>query len=207
MSGPSAPPRKTSLLVPLVAGGGVLFVGLLVILVIAYLRGRDDRTSVIKPSDSAATAASTAPSATASSAPSATASAVASTQAPDASAPAAKDALLRLTCDPGCDEIKCDGKALSGAESGVRLDPGKHSCTGSKDGYKARTETVELKAGDDVSKTLTLAKLAGGGGPSDTRPPPTATAAKPPPTATAAKPPPTGKPPGKTCGTFLNPCK
>ncbi|MBI5533240.1 MAG: serine/threonine protein kinase [Deltaproteobacteria bacterium] len=195
----SVRPRKSNLLIPIAAGGGVLVVGLVVILIVAMLRGRE-RTG--EPPEPTKTVAAASPSAPASAPASAAASATASGPAADAAAPAS-DALLKLTCDPECDEVKCDGKAITAAASGVRLEPGRHSCTGTKKGYVAKTETFELKAGDETSKTLALAKASGG---SDTAPPSTGggtTTAKPP--TTASKPP--AKPPGKTCGTFLNPCK
>ena len=194
---PDALPQRarSPYLLPLVAAGSILAVGGIVITI-----------AVVTRSSGAATAptVSSPPSATASAAPSATAPASVAA-APSASAPpppAPKDALVKITCDPECDELRCDGKAVEMTASGIRLDPGKHECKGSKKGYTTAKETFEVKAGDEVSKTLTLTKVAASG-PAPARTTQPANTTPPVKTSTPSKTP----APAKTCGSFLNPCK
>jgi len=186
------PPARSPYLMPALAAAGVLLIGAIVIGGIAISRSSSSEDQ--PPAKASATASAPAPSAT----PSAVVAAPSATPSASAAPPPPKDALVKLSCEPACDTIKCDGKAVSDASSGVRLDPGKHECKGSKKGYTTATETFEVKAGDEISKTLALTKVAVGGG---TYVPPANTT---PPTKTGG----TKTPgPAKTCGTFLNPCK
>jgi hypothetical protein len=190
-------PKKGGLLVPLLVVGGVLLlsvVGIAAWLVVGRLRGAPvpaaSATAAVPAAQSASPAPAT-PSAAASQAIAASPVASGGTSpasgsaappgdkaAPDAGAEAT-DALVKLTCDPGCDEMKCDGKSVEGFADGVRLAAGKHVCTGSKQGYVPRADSFVVKAGEDVERKLVLVKL------------------------TEKK----GSAPPKKCGTFINPCK
>lgn len=179
-------PIKRSKLVLVGAGAGVILIVVVAVVLLTRRHG---------PSGQAVASASAS-----SSAPSATVVATASAPpiVPDAApAPPTETGTVKLKCKPTCDEVKCDDAAVDNPENGFALPVGKHSCTGSKNGYASKTVSVEVKAaGQEVSTTLTLAKSAAGGGGGVAKPPPPA---KTPPTKTP--------PPAKTCGTFVNPCK
>ncbi len=189
----SLPPKKSSLLIPLVLGGALAGIAVLGVLVwFGYSRYK------------AADLASTAPTAVASSPPAETASvAPAASSAPPAAETASaapppevpdaggatppevpKDAVVKFECKPACDEVKCDNEAVSDPSGGTRLAAGRHTCVAKKEGYVALTQSFVVKAGNDTTKKFTLPKLPTGGGGG---------------TFSA--------PPAKTCGTFLNPCK
>lgn len=181
------PKKKSNMIVPVAIGGGLALVTVLA-LGGWFAYSRLHAPAVPAPASaaaatSAAPAASTAPPPE-SAAPTETASAPPASAEPDAAAPAEepKDALVKFECDPGCDEIKCDNKPVEDPSAGVRLDPGRHSCTATKEGYVARTQTFSVKAGDEATRKFALAKQAKGGRVG-------------------------GPAPAKTCGTFLNPCK
>jgi serine/threonine-protein kinase len=155
------------------------------------LRGRGEQVAVAGPRASGAAASTSgraAGAATGASAASASPAGSVAAAGPGATetaaAPPAKptDGLVKLACNPDCDEVKCDGKVVEQPGEGVRLEAGKHACTGSKKGYVSKTERFEVKAGDEQSKTLKLAKVPEG-------------------------PPAGGPPPPRNCGTFINPCK
>ncbi len=186
---PAAKKKSSGLLVPVAIGGGLAALTVLVLggwYAWSHLRASAATakpTSTVQPSATVAASAAP-PVATTSAAPTETASAApVESAAPDAAAPEEpKDALVKFECTPGCDEIKCDDKAVDDPAAGVRLEAGKHTCTAKKDGYLSRTQTFAVKAGEDTTRKFELPKLgkAGGGG---------------------------GPAPAKTCGTFLNPCK
>ncbi len=195
---PDALPQRTRspYLLPLVAAGSILAVGAIVITIALATRSSGAATApTVSPPPASATASAT-PSATA---PASVAAAPSASTPPP---PAPKDALVKIACDPECDELRCDGKAVEMTASGIRLEPGTHECKGSKKGYTTAKETFEVKAGDEVSKTLTLTKVAASG-PAPARTTQPANTAPPVKTSTPSKTP----APAKTCGSFLNPCK
>jgi eukaryotic-like serine/threonine-protein kinase len=89
-----------------------------------------------------------------------------------------------LACDPECDEIKVDDKAIEIGKPLV-LKPGKHVVTGTKAGYLKLRETVVVKDGEKVEKTFKLTEV---------------------PSAPVRKPSGPAKP-SKPCGKFLKRCK
>jgi hypothetical protein len=141
-------------------------------------------------SASAAPVESAAPSATPSAAPADTGTAAPSDSAqPAASGEAdAGPAPIEstLACDPECDEIKVDDKAIEIGKP-VTLSPGKHVLVASKTGYVTVKETVTVKAGEKVEKTFKLKEKPAA------------------PTGPATGPGPQG--PAKPCGKFLKRCK
>ncbi len=105
--------------------------------------------------------ASAAPADTGSAAPVAPAPADTGSAAPadtgSAAPSAAPDAPTEstLACDPDCDEIKVDDKAIELGKP-VVLEPGKHVLIASKSGYLTVRETVTVKAGQKVERTFKL---------------------------------------------------
>jgi hypothetical protein len=109
---------------------------------------------------SALASASAAPSAVPSAEPSAVPSAepsAAPTAEPSAAPTAepAPGAEVTLACDPECDEIKVDDKAIELGKP-LALPPGKHQVTGKKDGFQNVKETIIVKDGSPLEKTFKL---------------------------------------------------
>lgn len=155
---PPPPPKKSAL--PIV-------LGLVAVLVVVggaiggflFLRGGGDSGSKASTEPAPTPAASQAePAASAPAAPP-----PASAEAPAASASAtpppasATDAQVTFACTPECDEIKCDGKKIDGAS--VRLAPGKHVCVATKKDHVPSTDRFTTKAGEDLSRPITMTKL------------------------------------------------
>ncbi len=112
---------------------------------------------VIVPVASASVAVSAAPPASAAETP----SAVPTTEP---AAPAGEE--IALSCDPGCDEIKIDDKAID-LDKPVFLPAGKHTFVASKAEFKTVTETLTVVAGHKLEKQFKLAP-AKAAGPSST---------------------------------------
>jgi hypothetical protein len=72
---------------------------------------------------------------------------------------------ISFSCDPECDEIKADDKALDLTKP-ISLAPGKHTITAAKAGYVTAKETVVVKAGQKLEKQFKLtAKPTAAAGP------------------------------------------
>ena len=184
-----------NVILPAFIAGGIVFFALMII-VLLLIVFRPDRSGTTNPAATVSVVIAPTPSATTAATVPAAASTAASSAAaptPDAAVAAVvKTTLVRITCTPDCEEISCDGKGVDSPATGVALEAGKHSCTGAKKGYTAKSEAFEVKGtGDSTDLVLRLSRIAVGGGYT---PPPT----------TVSKPAP---PPAKTCGTFINPCK
>ena len=111
------------------------------------------------PADSASAAApadtgSAAPADTGSAAPADTGSAAPAASGSASAEPAAAPEST-IKCDPECDEIKIDDKAIELGKP-VVLAAGKHVVVAKKDGYATVRESFKLKAGEKVDKTYTL---------------------------------------------------
>lgn len=179
-----APPKKSGakILIPIAIGGGLAFVAVLGLGAYLFLgRGDPPEPAPANTTTAAATSAEPPPSATAD-APDAEAAApdAAAEQkdaAPDVEKP--EDARITFACDPGCDEVICDGKSIKDPGEGLLLKAGRHTCLGKKAGYNPVKDTFTVEAGKDEERKLALSKVV------YTRPPT----------------------PAKTCGTLLNPCK
>lgn len=183
VSTPAGVPKKSKL--PLVLGllfgvGALAAIGvLLFVFVLNPNPDKPDAPDGTAPATSGSVAAPTPPTsetAAPSTPPAASSAAAEPTPAP----PEAKDSLVTLSCDPGCDSVVCDKKPVADPTAGVRLGPGAHSCVGKKAGYAPSTVTFTTAAGTDAPQTLTLSKLAD---------------------------PPKGEGKKAPCGTFVNPCK
>ena len=118
--------------------------------------------TVIVPVTSASAVVSAAPPASAAEVPSA-----APTTAP--AAPAGEE--IALSCDPGCDEIKIDDKAID-LDKPVVLPAGKHTFVASKAEFKTVTEILTVVAGQKLEKQFKLvpARAAGGTTPTVVKP-------------------------------------
>ncbi len=99
-----------------------------------------------------------------------TASAVEAPSAPSADPvapppPAGEE--VTLSCEPGCDEIKVDDKAIE-LDKPLTLPEGKHTVVASKAEFKTVTETITVVAGQKLEKqwklVSTATKAATGGG-------------------------------------------
>ncbi len=64
--------------------------------------------------------------------------------------------LVTLTCDPACDEIKVDDKAIE-LDKPLTLPDGKHTVVASKAEFKTATETITVVAGQKLEKQFKLA--------------------------------------------------
>jgi hypothetical protein len=143
----------------------------------------DSGSAAAPPADSGSAAAPPADSGSAAAPPADTAAPAASGEADAGAAPLEST----LACDPECDEIKVDDKAIELGKP-VTLAPGKHTLVASKSGFVTQKETITVKAGEKVEKTFKLvAKPTAPAGP-----------------APAPAPAPAGKQP---CGKFLKKCK
>lgn len=100
---------------------------------------------------------------------------------------------LKVTCKPGCDEIKVDDQAVADVTKPLSLQPGEHTLTFSKAGHKTVTEKVTAVAGKPL-----LPKLV-------TLPQEVAVAPTPPPPPPPPPPPATGKPTVKPPVTGVKP--
>lgn len=188
-----APRSASSKVAPIVVGlvALVLVGGGATALVLMGKKKTDDGPIAVATDSAAPAGASAAPSGSASAEPAASAApATASAEpapsaeasaAPSASADAAAgEAELTVTCDPACNEVVVDDKAMDDKDKPISLPPGKHKVTARKQGYYSLTESVYAAPGKKVEKAFHLtpnAKTAAG-------------------TATAAKP----------CGKFLKHC-
>ncbi len=63
---------------------------------------------------------------------------------------------VTLSCDPGCDEIKVDDKAIE-LDKPLTLPEGKHTVVASKQDFKTVTETITVVAGQKLEKQWKLA--------------------------------------------------
>lgn len=184
MTPPQAQPfKKTKLLIPVAIGGALALVTVIAMAgwMLAGSSSPDPKpAATATPTQSASAVASASASAEDPTPAAPTAQASANEQ-PDAAPPEPTDALVRFECKPECEAIKCDGEDVQDPASGVRLEAGKHTCVGSRKGYVSRTDTFVVKAGEDMTRSVYLARQ----GPAPVRPPS----------------------PARTCGTFLNPCK
>jgi hypothetical protein len=94
------------------------------------------------------------------------ASAVEAPSAPSAEpvAPPPAGEEVALSCDPACDEIKVDDKAIE-LDKPLALPEGKHTVVASKQDFKTVTETITVVAGQKLEKQwkLVSAKAASGG--------------------------------------------
>ncbi len=183
-------PKKGGLLIPLLVVGALLGLSAVALgawMIVGRARGAPGATASSATTATAVSASGSAPVSASRSAATAPESATppasgapAPTREPDAgAAAAASDALVTFKCDPGCDDVKCDAKIVEHVADGVRLAAGKHTCTAAKPGYVAHVDTFVVQAGEDVERSIVLAKVR---------------------TGTVSAPP-------KKCGTFLNPCK
>lgn len=98
-----------------------------------------------------------------------TASAVEAPSAPSAepvAPPPAAGEEVTLSCEPSCDEIKVDDKAIE-LDKPLTLPEGKHTVVASKAEFKTVTETITVVAGQKFEKQWKLvssaAKATGGG--------------------------------------------
>ncbi len=66
------------------------------------------------------------------------------------------DGTITVTALPVDAQIQINGKAYQGGV--VRVEPGENTITASKQGYCAVEEKLDIKAGDDIIKTVTLTK-------------------------------------------------
>jgi eukaryotic-like serine/threonine-protein kinase len=105
-----------------------------------------------------------------------TASAVEAPSAPSAEPvapppPAGEE--VTLSCEPACDEIKVDDKAIE-LDKPLTLPEGKHTVVASKAEYKTVNDTITVVAGQKLEKQWKLAstapKATGGGGTVPTQP-------------------------------------
>jgi len=158
----------------LLGGGAAAFV----------LLGRKPTEVATNASASAADTASAAPADTASAAPADTGSAApadtASAAPADTAAPAASgepdagpaEPESTLACDPECDEIKLDDKAIELGKP-VVIPAGKHQVLATKAGYVTVKELITVRAGEKVEKTFKLReKPAARTGPANAAPKP-----------------------------------
>lgn len=88
--------------------------------------------------------------------PSASASASASAEAAADKAPS--EVKVTITCEPACDSVSVDSKAVKDPSEPLSLLPGKYKITASKAGYLARTETITVEDDKPIEKTFTLTK-------------------------------------------------
>lgn len=181
VSTPAGVPKKSKL--PLVLGllfaFGVVVGGIVVVLFYVVGPDKPDAPEGSAPAASGSVAA-TPPPASETTAPPTPPAASSAAAEPTPPTPEAKDSLVTISCDPGCDAVVCDKKPVPDPAAGVRLGPGAHSCVGKKAGYAAATVTFTTTPGTDAPQTLALNKLPD------------------PPKSDGKKPP---------CGTFVNPCK
>jgi hypothetical protein len=63
---------------------------------------------------------------------------------------------VTITCVPGCDELKVDGKPIDDPTKPLSLQPGQHRLVASKEGFFPRTELVSVAAGKPVSREIKL---------------------------------------------------
>lgn len=182
VSTPAGVPKKSK--APLILGllFAVAIIGGIVAALLVFVLGeKPDAPDTTAPASSGSVATPTPPvSATAPTpdpTPPAASSAAADPTPPTAEA---KDSLVTVACDPGCDSVVCDKKPVADPAAGVRLGPGAHNCVGKKSGYASATVSFKTTAGTDAPQTLTLSKLAD---------------------------PPKGEGKKAPCGTFVNPCK
>ncbi len=216
---PSEPaaPQRGGLVLPLLLGGTALVLAVGVAgawFAIRYSRTAQREAAPPSP-ESSATAAEPLPPEPASAGPAISApTAVASaSEAPPASAapsasaaPVARDALVKFQCQPGCDNIACDGSTVESLANGVRLSAGEHQCRATKTGFIDRTDTIPVKAGVDQTHVFRLRPEPAPQKPAEARPErPRPTEPRPP--AAATKPSGGGEKKKKPCGTFINPCK
>ena len=65
-------------------------------------------------------------------------------------------ATVKFACEPGCDQVSCDGVAVDNPSKGIDLKPGKHTCVASKAGYLAATKALTVVAGEDEDVAIEL---------------------------------------------------
>ena len=63
---------------------------------------------------------------------------------------------LNVSCSPGCDQIIIDGRSFSGSSASAKVSPGQKRVTGKRKGYKDRTLSVMIMAGESLSKVLVM---------------------------------------------------
>jgi len=72
--------------------------------------------------------------------------------------PADSSALLRIRTRPAGASVTIDGAARRG--DSARLDPGRHIVAVARPGYRTRTDTLVLRAGESMTRTMSLTALA-----------------------------------------------
>lgn len=82
------------------------------------------------------------------------------TAAPSASAAPDEPAVpavvpVTIVCKPACDAVRVDGKVVD-IRQPIELKPGTHKIDATKVGYLARSETIEVKAGEPFEKVVEL---------------------------------------------------
>jgi serine/threonine protein kinase len=87
-----------------------------------------------------------------------TSASAAATDKPAASAePPPKDAAeVTIQCNPACDAVSIDGKALADPAAPAALAAGSHTVVASKAGYKSTTDTFTVKAKTPTTRVYTL---------------------------------------------------
>ena len=130
--------------------GGAIAGGIVLIVIIASALSGDDEPEA-ETAQTAAASASPAPAAPTAPAPTATSTVEppGDTAADDDAADAGDESgepKITFVCEPGCDKIACDGKALRDWADGVELKPGTHSCVGVKKGFAPIRRKIKVTA-------------------------------------------------------------
>jgi serine/threonine-protein kinase len=170
---------KSKILVPAIVGGALALVAVIALVIWLVFGGEDTSSASLPAASSAAAIASTQEP---ESKPAVQEEAGAAEAAPEAAPEKPTDALVSFLCTPDCEQVVCGQTKVDNPKEGVRLEPGKYTCTATTKGYTQATDSFTVTAGEDLKREITLKKVV------------------------VQYTPPTPKP-AKTCGTLLNPCK
>lgn len=145
------PPPKKKSAAPLILGivFGLLAIGGIVAVLFVFAKKPVEAPNA-EPAGTAAASSDPAPT------PPTSATASAPEPAASAPPPASTASRVTITCSPDCEELTCDGKPVDGGV--VELLPGKHKCVGKKKDHQPQTDAFATKAGEDLTRTLTLTK-------------------------------------------------
>ncbi len=140
----------------IIGGGGVAF--LFMRTGNGDSRGTAESSPVSAPSERAA--ASTPPAAPPSPAPVAAPEPTpASPSASPSAEPSAELVAVTIRCEPKCDRIELDGKALDKVDDKLELKPGKYKLRLVKTGHLIREDVLEVAAGKPIEKEYRLIKI------------------------------------------------